>query len=1192
MVAVGKTMNLPKRSLLSVIVVVLSLLFVIPTAGAAVFEIASEQVAWEQVGPQSFLVKSERERFDSLDRVGRFVCAVQVGKDWPKLEELSVHWQVKSGDKVLAEKTEPIAQGLLAVSFDLTQLQPGRYDINTELRQGDRVLSTANSFFRYVTVSTPSQSGRIALNLPRGVPLKTSTYPITCGVPFPKGALWSEKNVRLVTAEGTPVPAQFIVRSRWGHRNDPSIRWLGVDFQAASAVAWWPQREETKYFLEYGPKVSSAAPQRRVWVRETDEGYLVNTEVLRFLVRKHGFNLLDNVTLNGKPVFASSTNSGAYLVDQQGSIYRAINNKDVKLSIEEQGPLRVVIRAEGWYVKDGSDGSHQSYTLPTDKLCKFVTRIEAYAGKPYVRVLHTWINTADTFTVRFRDIGISLPVQNATSAQFGVEGSTPITEKIGKDGVHLVQHKNDAFAVESKGKELTTGKHSAGWVLAQTANGTVGIGHRETWQRFPKELEVLPDAVKLHIWPAHGKDHPEIKETNLDQLHKLWFAHQGKELNMTMPWSYYFAVAQKVDNPSAGIYEAPGMTLAGIHSSGMGVAITSDILLLFSPAQDAEATETANCFQTAPSALPDTKWLCDSLAVGYIHQYDPENYADLESIIADTMRGYWETQNETGMYGMWIYRSWNQHYEGHGVWDPYRLYNATHHYDAFMPWLFYARSGDPFFLTQGEANIRLLSDVQTIHYDDPAYPQRNVQSLQGRLVGSTRHTNGYAPWGEDHGVLAHLTCYNAMILAYYLTGDLRLREVVVDEWQKTITTDRKNPQFKAANRTLRPDSGRDNSNAIGELIDLYQLTYNPALLAYLEPMQKVQLQEPEVSAMWDWGQPLSNEVLFDGTQEIQKRVDEFAQEYTASNGKKFPWWSFKLDPLALAAIAKPDSNYAREAYLASEPVRHLLGAASMKKHDANWFTAVPDTLIYLPRVMYAMNLAEVRGGKATVGQLMDAQPLPKPSEEPFARCIAREDKDQAFEIHITGYVDKNGAALRVFDPNHKKIVDTTIAPGVHSGETVTVPRDGVTGQYVIFLKDKTVDNYSPPIQAPLTTLPGEVYCLPANSYWLQGGLDMKPFTRFFTRSTSTRPETIALQPARRARAQFIAANTNKVLADHTPVDIATDADVIKADVGPQGAWVVTWGNFPVPRTPMILSVTPDRWFMPDVDKLTLKADAG
>lgn len=1151
-------------------------------AGVPAFEIKTASAAWEQTVPScSFTVFMEREELSRLDRVSRMVFAAQGGKEG--LNGLSVAWRVARDGRALAQNTASITGGLVDVSFSLAGLEPGRYDVHAELLRDGRAVATNATFFRMVPAPDPAARGRVAVNLPRGVPAGVGAWPVSFGIPFPKGALWNEHNVRMVKADGSPVPVQVAFRSRWGHKPETSIRWLGVDFQAESAPPWWPNRKDTRYFLEYGPEVKAAKAQAKVTVKETEEIIEVDTGAMKFSVSRKRFCLLDNVIIGGRSVMKAAPLSGLYLVDHEGNTYRAANDVASKLTVEEMGDQRVTLRAEGWYVKDGASGNKASYTLPTDKLCKFITRIEAYAGKSYVRVLSTWVLTFDSFTVRLKDVGFSLPLENAARAEFGVEGSDSIKMDVPQSGIYMLQHLPDAFSVEEGGdvsKVRTCGKHSAGWGMVYTSAGTIGVGHRDTWQRFPKELEVLPNELKFHVWPAHGREHPEIDEYDHRQINRLWFAHQGRELNLAQPWRYYFAVAKIADDPSAGIYKPAGMPMAGIHSSAMGVSVTSDLLLQFGESgREKEMRAEADCFQAAPHALADPAWVCGSLAAGYMHPYDPENMAAAEEAIAETMRAYWEIQDECGEYGMWLYRPWHHsQLRARGKLELYRLYNATHHYEAFMPWMLYARSGDPFYLTQGWANMRLLPEVQVIHYDDPAYPHREFHFGQGRLVGSTKHTNGFNTWGGDHAILAHLTCYNAMILAYYLTGDLRLREVVVDEWQNTLINARKNPEYAEADRTdsvgngtmaIGKEGARDVTCALGELIDLYQLTYDPRLLALMAPMMDYFLNR----FMRPWGMPLHNVLLFYGSQQARQQLLDGVAEYRRTAGRpadpKGLWYTHApFDNFAMAAIVDSNINAHVDAWLSAEVPQRADRARKMRAQGSNSvsFCTVPDWVVYMPRVMEAVARS---GGNVSLSRIACSQSMPAGDATcaGWMRCIVLNDRPEPFAITIFGKVGQGGVPVKVFGPDNKSVMEVTVPEGMHAPHEIKVA-DGRAGQYVIFVKARDGKD---DLLVPLTALP-EVYRV---GYWQQ-----HQATRFFIRSRSDAPETVEVQP--HGSAGQIVSDAQELLAD------TENGGWLSAKTDPAGIWIVMKSRYVHCKSPVTLSVAPVKWFVPDEEKMSLK----
>src|SRR5690606_12658684 len=122
----------------------------------------------------------------------------------------------------------------------------------------------------------------------------------------------------------------------------------------------------------------------------------------------------------------------------------------------------------------------------------------------------------------------------------------------------------------------------------------------------------------------------------------------------------------------------------------------------------------------------------------------------------------------------------------------------------------------------------------------------------------------------------------------------------------------------------------------------------------------------------------------------------------------------------------------------------------------------------------------------------------------YTRVIVREEKDQDFAITFNGYVGEGGMPVQIFAPNSVKFISETVSPGLHFPYKITVPRDGITGQYVIFLKDRDAKET---LRVPLTTLPGEVYYQPKGIIWSQS----TP-TRLFTRSYMAQTEIIEIQP--------------------------------------------------------------------------------
>lgn len=97
------------------------------------------------------------------------------------------------------------------------------------------------------------QSGRVTLRVepPVDVAEKLRDWPVTSGVPFPKGVLGSARNVRLLDAKGAAMPLQAAVTGRWA---DGSVKWVLLDFRHSGGAA--------DYALEFGPNVSREEPKK------------------------------------------------------------------------------------------------------------------------------------------------------------------------------------------------------------------------------------------------------------------------------------------------------------------------------------------------------------------------------------------------------------------------------------------------------------------------------------------------------------------------------------------------------------------------------------------------------------------------------------------------------------------------------------------------------------------------------------------------------------------------------------------------------------------------------------------------------------------------------------------------------------------------------------------------------------------
>ncbi|HBY93339.1 MAG TPA: hypothetical protein DEP84_05125 [Chloroflexi bacterium] len=199
--------------------------------------------------------------------------------------------------------------------------------------------------------------------------LDRSQEPVTVGLPLPEDA--GVSNVTQLGLSGASA-GQFRVLARWPNGN---VKWILVDTLADVSAG-----TQTRGISLTGGFGSFGGPNLAA-----DRGttIAVNTGPAQFTIRKQGFNLFDAVTVNGVAVVAPGASPGVELIGTDGSIFRAANDANVQVSIEENGPVRAVVLAKGTH-----------YSAGGQRNLDFTVRMHFYKGKSRVTVFYTLRNAS------------------------------------------------------------------------------------------------------------------------------------------------------------------------------------------------------------------------------------------------------------------------------------------------------------------------------------------------------------------------------------------------------------------------------------------------------------------------------------------------------------------------------------------------------------------------------------------------------------------------------------------------------------------------------------------------------------------------------------------------------------------------------------------------------------------------------
>lgn len=821
----------------------------------------------------------DREEYDPLDTTGVAVVLLKAAP--PADARVNLELIDAAGKVAQRQEIAPLEGRFLDVTLNTQGIPLGRFTLRATLADRDgraRAASEAplRKKVRRAQIAPPARR-QVALNVWPTASSGVQTWPISTGVPFPQGALLDENHVRLLDEAGAEVPCQTAVRSLW--TREGSVQWLGLDFQGAL------KPDGAKYRLEFGTEVRRAAAPSPLKVADSTEGIAVDTGRLRFTVRKQGFNLLDSVLVDGRPVSRQGKEDGLVVVDHEGAVYRASNDPATTVAVEESGPLRVTIRAEGGYVKDGTQGRTVSPTLPTDSLCRHVTRITAHAGQPYVTVKHDLVVTFDTHRVRLKNVGIGQRLDGAPEgASFGLDGKSVDVAPL-PSSARLYQASSEDGQVETADAVVRAGRRADGWARLGGAAAGMTMCVTDLWQLFPKEVEVAGGSLRLHVWPRHGRPVTKVDPLDLGEIYKLWWCHSGAELSFAMPGDAYGALKK---TPLYAEKEGHSHIESGRVSNAQGVAIENNFLLAFDAGRagpvDAPALNAVS--QSAPHAWADPEWVCDSLAFGWQTPRDERAFHSAEKFFEHAWFARQAAQEFARDYGQFNYgdiHSDNSEFIN-GRWGLGRVWNQGHHGTHRIPWTFYARSGDPRWLRAARRGARHVMNVDVTHYVTPDYDLlqgfadvRNV----GHRKGAMFHAKGFTHWGGDCNIVSHLINFDFILWDYYVTGNRRALEVV-QEW--TDAVQRENPPA---------GTGREATQPIADLTEAYKRDFDPRVLLVLRKLADRVAGRPffeKDQHNVQYAPFVERYLTFTGSESMRRR----AREYADTIVKTKPNWAAAL----------------------------------------------------------------------------------------------------------------------------------------------------------------------------------------------------------------------------------------------------------------------------------------------------------
>lgn len=639
----------------------------------------------------------------------------------------------------------------------------------------------------FSTSRKPGQPGaigrqRVKVNVLEEAGVTRRGTPITFGLPIPQGGLYDLANLRLLSRDNQEIPAQFTATVFWP---DDSLKWVLVDFQADLDA-----KQDADCIVEFGTEVTRKPVTSKLQVDESADHIRVHTGPLEVVIDKQRFNIFRSVNVAGQPTVASAS-SGVRLIDEHGELYSQSAIAPRRIAIEEIGPQKVVIRAEGDYSNDTGQ-----------KYMGYITRLVFRAGSPRVTVAHTHVNTF--VKTEFTDI---------TSLVFPLTCAGGVKQAVtfARDDDGLLQERAANVAefqvAQWNEKEFTLGRDEAdlhvgqypGLVRLDGANGPTTVAVHEFWQHWPKAFDGDKASFAIHLLPQQpssefGRDLP------------FWLMYPFVEGKYRFKWGMSFTTRVTFDFA--------------------GKTAVNQLL--------------ADADMPVVAVLP-ARWYASSKALGNVSVPKEQQFALWDAYVADAYQQHMRRKAASREYG----------YLNFGDWFGERGRNwGNNEYDlAHGFFMQFVRTGIRDYFRLALSAARHQANVDCVHaYPDPHYVGANHQHSIGH-TGTWSQVPMRATWSHPYD--SHTDARNGhtwadgMMDAWYLAGEARVMEASIGlgehiTWAMSRTFERLGTHERSAGWSL------------AAILAIYRGTYDPAYLAAARRIVAIPLREQKFDDGGAW----------------------------------------------------------------------------------------------------------------------------------------------------------------------------------------------------------------------------------------------------------------------------------------------------------------------------------------------------
>lgn len=609
---------------------------------------------------------------------------------------------------------------------------------------------------------------------------------VTWGVPWPKGLVKKSTEFQLRDEHNKLIPLQAWPLAYWP---DGSVKWSA--YAANKAVA-----QTGSLTLRPGKAVKTPTGIR---TKESDTKIEVDTGSIRCVINKQGSLIIDSIErdgkkqlLEGKLIMLTQNYADSDSADDIRKKQYTGHMRNV--TIEQQGPVRAVVKIEGIHRAD-----------PQDELIPFIVRLYFYHESESVKIMHTLMYDGDENKLFIKGLGFRFavamedelhnrhirfvgendgvfaeavrgltglrrdPGTEIRSAQLRGEATPAVSEfpDVVSKRLHLIPAFGDytlyqgdagAFSIKKRTSRNHSwlnsgyGRRSAGTGYLGSPAGGVAFGIRNFWQSYPAQIDIRNAhsrhaEITLWLWA------PESPAMDLR------FYHDGMGMDDFDKQNEGLEITYEDYEPGFG--------------TPYGVARTSEmqIWVMATPPNERIAG-LAKSLQDPDLLVCEAGYLQDQKVFGGNWSLPDRSTAaktKIEQRLDWNFEFYKEQIDQFAWYGFWNYGDVMHSYDtdrhtwkydiGGFAWD-----NSELSTDLWL-WYYFLRSARPDAFRMAEAMTRHTGEVDVHHI--------------GRFAPlGSRHNVMH--WGCSAKQLRISTALNRRFL-FYLTADERIGDLLKEQ---------------------------------------------------------------------------------------------------------------------------------------------------------------------------------------------------------------------------------------------------------------------------------------------------------------------------------------------------------------------------------------------------------------------------